>query len=65
VRCPVPYAIVALFGWGLLDLVAERAHGLVRRWRAVPAGGPASLLASTDTPGGEAPPLALSERLEV
>jgi len=26
-RCPVPYAIVALLGWGLID----RAAGPVRR----------------------------------
>lgn len=32
-RCPVPYAIVALFGWGLLDVAVERAHRLLRRVR--------------------------------
>lgn len=64
-RCPVPYAILALFGWGLLDIVAERAHGLIRRWRAVPVGGPADRPADADAPGCEVPTLALSERLEV
>ena len=30
-RCPVPYALLALFGWGLLDVVAERFRGWIRR----------------------------------
>lgn len=30
-RCPVPYALAALLGWGLLDAVVTRAHTLVRR----------------------------------
>lgn len=31
-RCPVPYALVALFGWGLFDAAAS----FVRvRWKAL------------------------------
>lgn len=28
-RCPVPYALVALFGWGLFDWVAGSTRSLV------------------------------------
>jgi hypothetical protein len=31
-RCPVPYALVALFGWGLIDWVAESVRRLAGRW---------------------------------
>ncbi len=32
-RCPVPYALLALFGWGLLDVVAERFRVVAERVR--------------------------------
>lgn len=31
-RCPVPYALVALFGWGLIDWVAGSVRRLTGRW---------------------------------
>jgi hypothetical protein len=31
-RCPVPYALVALFGWGLFDALVAFAHA---RWRSL------------------------------
>lgn len=40
-RCPVPYALLAFFGWGLADVALARARawlsgvrGLARRERA-------------------------------
>jgi len=35
-RCPVPYALLGLLGWGILDVVAARAHALVRVFRRSP-----------------------------
>ncbi len=32
-RCPVPYAIVALFGWGLFDAILARARAGWRELR--------------------------------
>jgi len=31
-RCPVPYALVALFGWGLIDWVGGTVRSLAARW---------------------------------
>ena len=28
-RCPVPYALVALFGWGLIDWIVSSARRLL------------------------------------
>lgn len=49
-RCPVPYALVALFGWGLIDWVAGSVRRLATRWphrppaagRVTTTAGPAS-----------------------
>jgi hypothetical protein len=49
----VPYAIAALLGWGLVDVVAQKVHRLIRRLR-----GPADR-------DGRATALALSERPEI
>ncbi len=32
-RCPVPYALVALFGWGLFDAIASFVRTRVRTVR--------------------------------
>ena len=31
-RCPVPYALVALFGWGMFDALAAFGRA---RWRSL------------------------------